>query len=220
VSSEDPFRPITWQDIRLAAGEGRLSLNDTLAAANAELRRRGGLVAERPTVQVADAIERERIKALEAERIQRLIAMPVHVDAEGVRTVRVGSDDFDWLLQKLAICPIDDFEQNDIAKLIRREMQDNSIPARARSLRAAALIMANLAAHPDDEDAAQRPAVEVDRDKLIRAIAEAYSENMAKRFPARMGVSGAPLEHLDKDSIDQAEIIANDVLRLFREVGR
>jgi hypothetical protein len=83
------------------------------------------------------------------ERHARLLKLGVHVDG-GERSVHVRSDDFDWLLHKLALCPLDDFEQSDIAKIIRREMEDNSIPAVARSERAAALILANLTGHPDD----------------------------------------------------------------------
>lgn len=36
-------KPITMSDIRLVAGEGKLSASDVLAAANAVLRTRGGM---------------------------------------------------------------------------------------------------------------------------------------------------------------------------------
>lgn len=48
ASTEDALRealrPITWQDVRLAVGEGGLDAADTLAGANAELRRRLALL--------------------------------------------------------------------------------------------------------------------------------------------------------------------------------
>ncbi len=44
MSTSDPLRPITMQDVRLAVGEGKLPANDVLAGCNAELRRRAALV--------------------------------------------------------------------------------------------------------------------------------------------------------------------------------
>lgn len=40
-SSQDLFRPVTMQDVRLAVGEGALKATDVLAGVNAELARRG-----------------------------------------------------------------------------------------------------------------------------------------------------------------------------------
>jgi hypothetical protein len=109
-----------------------------------------GVVAERDRLR-AVSIEP---KAAEIVRVERLSGLPVHVDAEDCQTVHVDTDDFDWLLHKLALTPLNDFRQSDVAKIIRREMQDNSVPATERSERAAALILANLRGHPNDEESA------------------------------------------------------------------
>lgn len=53
------------------------------------------------------------------ERHARLLKLGVHVDGDGDRSAHVRSDDFDWLLHKLSLCPPDDFEQSYIAKIIR-----------------------------------------------------------------------------------------------------
>lgn len=51
-------RPITFQDVRLAVGEGGLTATDVLAGVNAELRRRAAL-SPSPVEKLVEALERQ-----------------------------------------------------------------------------------------------------------------------------------------------------------------
>lgn len=63
MNRRDPFRPIDMQDVRLAMGEGRLTIVDVLTGVNAELARRRsmrGALDPGPTLELREIISRQR----------------------------------------------------------------------------------------------------------------------------------------------------------------
>jgi hypothetical protein len=75
------FRPITMQDVRLAAGEGPLRPEDVLAGCNAELQRRARLFVSKQLAHLSDLSDTLN----EASDLRRQVKKQVEAEAEKIK---------------------------------------------------------------------------------------------------------------------------------------